>query len=72
MAHPYVEHGHTQPIVGAIYVRFLAWTQKQDQHKLKSFNTTTGMATMIGYGGRIHYVRLSELSARWHLLIRPK
>lgn len=66
MACHYHETGHTKPIVGAIYVRWLQWSASWNQYRLKSFNPTTGIATLIR-DGNAHFVLLSELS-RWHMI----
>jgi hypothetical protein len=69
MACHYVEFGHTKPIVGALYVRWLRYNGEHDQHVLKSFNETTGMATLTGRHDP-QFVLLSELS-HWHMVKGP-
>lgn len=68
MATHYHEVGHTKPVLGASYVRSLRFNYSWTRYKLRSFNETTGMATLV----RSHYtvfVSLSDLS-HWHMVER--
>lgn len=66
MACHYSENGHTRPVVGAVYVRWLRWSGENDRYRLVSLNEATGMARLVGTSGS-RFVRISALS-HWHIV----
>jgi hypothetical protein len=57
--------GHTKPIVGAVYTKYLAWAFSRAT--LKKHNAATGMCFITFESGGSCYISESELS-KWHLL----
>lgn len=62
MAYHYVELGHTKPIIGKLYQRFLS--VYSSSYRLTKYNTSTGMCKMV-YDGGFCFISVTELS-HWY------